>query len=200
MLKNKLLTVVVCGAFIIGGSGLAFANSDNKVVEDEVIPISLETQFTDIENHWAYDEIASIGAKGFWGELANEFKPAQTIQGADLEKYLDKVFEFENDFEFEFKNSEEVTRIEVAKAIQDSFKIKDLTIISTLVLPVYEDTKELDDYETSALSFVYNTGIMKGKTDELFHPHTPVTKAEIAVVLHRTLATLEHAKPIDEMN
>ncbi len=215
MLKNKMLTVVISGAVLIGGASLAFADTNNKIdenqnsfngilpisqeVDNDAQPVKLKTKFTDIENHWAYDEITSLEVKKFWGELDNEFDPSQTISEAEFINYLDKVFEFEKDVEFDFNNSEEITRIEVAKAIQDAFKIKNLTVISTLVFPIYEDTQELDVSETSALSFVFNTGIMKGKTKDYFHPHTPITRAEVAVVLHRTLATLEYAEPIYEL-
>lgn len=95
-----------------------------------------------------------------------------------------------------FRPNEEVTRIEAAKAIKKSFEAKNLGVMMTQMFPIYEDTKKLAPDESSALSFVFNTGIMKGYGNNTFAPHEPITRAELAVALERTLKTLEVAEPV----
>ena len=53
--------------------------------------------------------------------------------------------------------------------------------------------------ESSALSFVFNTGIMRGRTEDKFYPYDPITRAEMAVVLNRTLATMNMQNPWRKM-
>jgi len=54
----------------------------------------------------------------------------------------------------------------------------------------------LSSDENSALSFVFNTGIMKGLDNNTFAPDKPITRAELATALKRTLNTLEVAEPV----
>ncbi len=68
----------------------------------------------------------------------------------------------------------------------------------TLMFPIYDDTTELTPEESSALSFVFNTGIMIGRSNDNFYPDAPLTRAELATVLVRTQDTLQYAEPIEE--
>ncbi|WP_082789099.1 S-layer homology domain-containing protein [Desulfolucanica intricata] len=201
MVKSKLLKIGLTGAILLGGTSIVFANTINNEIipQRNIIPISTlingdslpsftETRFTDIQKHWAYNEITSLEAKGMWGDLSGNFEPNKTINGEEFASYLTKIFNFKADSNFEFDNELEVTRIEVAKAIKESFEKKKLSVIMTQMFPLYEDTKDLTQEEISALSFVFNTGIMKGRTDQKFFPNDAITKAELAVVLDRTQA------------
>ncbi len=204
MLKNKLLRIALAGIILIGGTGMAMAGTFDAdevrpisaPIDEEVSTIFRETRFTDIQNHWAFDKIASMEANGFWEDLTNDFEPDKAITRDEFYKYLDKLFDFEDMPDFEFISEQDITRIQVAKAIQESFVVKRLSVITTLMFPMYDDTADLE--ENSALSFVFNTGIMIGRSAQKFHPHDSITRAEFAVVLSRTLAVLEIAEPIDE--
>lgn len=92
-----------------------------------------------------------------------------------------------------FRPNDPVTRIEVAKAIQKSFEAKDFNVVMTEMFPIHEDTKTLQNEDISALSFVFNTGIMKGKANNTFGPNEPITRAELATVIKRTKDTLKIA-------
>ncbi|MGI6553271.1 MAG: S-layer homology domain-containing protein [Bacillota bacterium] len=208
MVKNKLLSMVLAGAILAGGAALAFdgatAGAEVPPKEIESIPtpveknVSLETKFTDIDHHWAYNDIVSLEAIGMWEDLTDEFGPKKTVTGAELISALDKIFGFRGEPDLGLHLELEISRIEVAKAIEKSFQIKKLSVITTLIFPIYEDTKELTPEESSALSFVFNTGIMRGRTEDKFYPYDPITRAEMAVVLNRTLATMEYAEPMEE--
>ncbi|MGI6066981.1 MAG: S-layer homology domain-containing protein [Bacillota bacterium] len=210
MLKNKLIGITLSGAILLMGSSIAFADTvDVNTPADEIIPISapvnedsskvFETKFTDIAGYWAYDAIVSLEEKGIWGDLSGEFAPKEMVTGTEFYAYLDKVFEFETEVDLGFGLEEEVSRMEAAVAIQKSFDAKKLAVIMTQMFPIYEDTEDLVQEETSALSFVFNTGIMKGKAEGKFFPGDGITKAELAVILDRTLSTLENAEPIEEI-
>ncbi|ATW27510.1 S-layer homology domain-containing protein [Candidatus Formimonas warabiya] len=210
MVKKKLIGITLTGAILLMGCGMAFADSadTNTLPSDQIIPISapinneepeklFETKFKDIRKHWAFDEIVSLEEKGVWGDLSGEFKPKEVVTGAEFAAYLDKIFAFDTEPDFGFDLHGGIGRMEAAKAIEKSFTAKKLSVIMTLMFPVYDDTENLDQEETDALSFVFNTGIMKGKTEGKFSPDDPITKAELAVILHRTLATLENASPME---
>lgn len=91
-----------------------------------------------------------------------------------------------------------VTRLEIAEAVNNSFHAKKLGVMTTLMWPAYEDTTNLPQEDQSDISFIFNAGIMKGKDSQHFNPHDNITRAELAVILSRTLNTLEHAFPISE--
>ncbi|KJS82374.1 MAG: hypothetical protein JM58_15115 [Peptococcaceae bacterium BICA1-8] len=97
-----------------------------------------------------------------------------------------------------FKPDNGPTRIEIAKAIQQSFKAQNLNVIMTLMFPVFEDTNNLSPEESSALSFVFNTSIMRGNENNTFGPNEAVTRAELAGILKRTMHTLSLAEPVEE--
>ncbi|MTI84846.1 MAG: S-layer homology domain-containing protein [Firmicutes bacterium] len=95
-----------------------------------------------------------------------------------------------------FKPNQDITRIQVAKAIKQSFDAKQLGVTMTQMFPIHDDTQELASDKSSALNFVFNTGIMKGLDNNIFAPNKPITRAELATVLKRTLSTLKVAEPI----
>lgn len=211
MLRNKLLRIALTGTILVGGATMAIAGTinDDKLPSRDVMPISapinedvstisLESRFADIQDHWAFESIAVMESEGVWEDLAGDFEPTKSITGAEFNQYLDKIFNFEQDPGFEFSSEEVVTRIEVAKAIVKSFGVKNLSVMTTLMFPIYDDTADLDSDGNSALSFVFNTGIMIGRTAQNFFPDDSLTRAELAVVLDRTLKVLELAEPIEE--
>jgi len=206
MIKKKVLSIVLTGSILIGGTGIGLAdtasaktlapNVDIRPISAPVNETSLETaplqtKFTDIEGHWAYKDIVAVENKGILKDSGEKFAPDQKALRADVVYSLEKLFGLQDIYN---GPQETMTRIELAKAVEQSFLAKKLSVVMTLMFPVYDDTSDLSPEETSALSFVFNTGIMKGRTQQQFAPHEPVTKAELAVVLHRTLKTLELAQ------
>ncbi|MGI6452361.1 MAG: PdaC/SigV domain-containing protein [Syntrophomonadaceae bacterium] len=82
----------------------------------------------------------------------------------------------------EFRPNEKVTRIELAVSIYRAFQAKGINVPMIMLMPIYDDTAHLFQEETNAMVFVSNTGIMKGDK-QLFRPHDPITRAEMAKVL-----------------
>lgn len=79
-----------------------------------------------------------------------------------------------------------VSRIEIARAIQQSFTAKGIMIPMIMSMPIYEDTNGLSQQEMNAMIFVNNTGIMKGEGTK-FRPEDNVTRAELAKNLMRCI-------------
>ncbi|MTI80897.1 MAG: protease complex subunit PrcB family protein [Firmicutes bacterium] len=111
--------------------------------------------------------------------------------GAILDVSYNSIFNIKGR---DFGPNEEVARIEVAEAIVNSFKAKNLSVSTTQIWPDFKDTNNLSKEQLSALAFTFNTGIMKGRSDSEFKPFAPITRAELAVVLNRTLETMALAE------
>lgn len=83
-----------------------------------------------------------------------------------------------------FHPNQNISRIEMAQAIEHCFKAKGINIPMIMSMPTYRDMEGLSQEETNALVFVNNTGIMKGD-GERFRPQAPVKRAELARLLNR---------------
>ncbi|KAF1085451.1 Endo-1,4-beta-xylanase A precursor [Sporotomaculum syntrophicum] len=92
-----------------------------------------------------------------------------------------------------------VTRLEVAVAIDKAFQAKKLSVITTEMWPLYEDTTYLPHDEQLTVAFMFNSGIMKGRSANQFQPNGNITRAELAAVLNRTLTTLNNAQPVEDV-
>ena len=96
-----------------------------------------------------------------------------------------------------FNPLQRVTRAEVASAIANSFAAKKLSVITTLIWPNYSDIADLTQEEQSAISFVFNAGIMRYPGNE-FRPDEKITRAELATILNQTLKTIDVATPAQD--
>ncbi|NLW44069.1 MAG: S-layer homology domain-containing protein [Syntrophomonadaceae bacterium] len=88
----------------------------------------------------------------------------------------------------EFKPRQPVTRLEVAQAINRCFTVKEIPVVTIMMLPIYEDTRDMEGEQ--AIAFVTNTGIMKGYNN-YFRPHDPLTRAEAACVFVNTAGVIK---------
>lgn len=102
-----------------------------------------------------------------------------------------------NIFDRKFRPRQAVTRLEAAEAITESFKAKNLSVVTTLIWPNYLDINNLTEKQQSAVGFIFNTGIMKYAGNR-FGPDEKITRAELATILNQTLKTLAVATPAQE--
>ncbi|NLV21915.1 MAG: DUF3298 domain-containing protein [Syntrophomonadaceae bacterium] len=91
--------------------------------------------------------------------------------------------------DYNFAPARNLTRIEVAHAIHRSFDAKGISIPMILMMPVYNDTQDLDQDSMNAMVFVSNTGIMKGDGQN-FRPHDSLTRAELAAIINRCIGLI----------
>ncbi|OPX86365.1 MAG: Endo-1,4-beta-xylanase A precursor [Pelotomaculum sp. PtaB.Bin104] len=113
---------------------------------------------------------------------------------ASMTMAYNNIFDFPDRM---FKPHQAVTRAEVASAIADSFKAKNLQVITTLIWPGYSDIAHLSDKQQSDIAFIYNTQIMNYPGNE-FKPGEKITRAELAAILNKTLSTIAIAQPEKE--
>ncbi|HBT20599.1 MAG TPA: hypothetical protein DEA47_04455 [Peptococcaceae bacterium] len=173
---------------------------------DENLQKVVSIPFTDIQGHWAEKDIEAVYRMGILtGISPNRFGPGEAITGNDLIFSLEKLFEQkvgkENNRTGKLRGllevpAEPVARMKAAFVIEEAFKVNELSVITTQIYPIFDDTKNISRKESSALSFVFNTGIMKGRTQKIFAPNDPVTRAELAVILNRTFRVLEIAEKV----
>lgn len=88
----------------------------------------------------------------------------------------------------EFKPQQPVTRLEVAQAITRCFTVKEIPVVTIMMMPIYEDTRDVEGEQ--AIAFITNTGIMKGNNN-YFRPYDPLTRAEAACVFLNTARVIE---------
>jgi hypothetical protein len=96
-----------------------------------------------------------------------------------------------------FNPLQRVTKAEVASAIANSFAAKKLSVNTTLMWPNYSDIADLTREQQSAISFVFNAGIMRYPGNE-FRPDEKITRAELATILNQTLKTIAVATPAQD--
>ncbi|MEA1962192.1 MAG: DUF3298 and DUF4163 domain-containing protein [Bacillota bacterium] len=96
----------------------------------------------------------------------------------------------------EFKPTEVVSRIEVARSLFRSFRAKNISVPMVMMMPYFEDTKGLCTEDINAITFVNNTGIMQGNNHS-FRPQDPVKRGEMAKILNRCYQLVE-ANPPEE--
>jgi hypothetical protein len=89
----------------------------------------------------------------------------------------------------DFSPDRSVSIIEIAQAIYRSFNAKGISVPMIMLMPIYEDTNSLSQEDINAITFVSNTGIMKGDNN-YFRPEQSMTRAELAKVLSRCVSLM----------
>ncbi len=120
----------------------------------------------------AEDKSKSAGANAWYGEAARIMAAYGIFPTDDL-----------------FTPERPVTRLEVARAIDQGVKALEIPVFTTQIWPQYEDWNEVDQAGKIAIAFVFNAGIMQGH-DNRFKPSASITRAELACVLERTAAMI----------
>jgi len=110
----------------------------------------------------------------------DDVKPGKWYSDAVLMCAVNNIFAVDGR---SFKPDEPVTRIEAAQAIEKCFTAKKIPVVTIMLWPPYKD---LSDAETAKITFVSNTGIMKG-CNGYFRPYDKMNRAEAACALDRTV-------------
>ena len=64
---------------------------------EKVISAPVQTNFIDIKDHWSYENITVMEAKGIMTGVDGKFEPEKYVNGTEFATYLDKIFDFDND-------------------------------------------------------------------------------------------------------
>ncbi|NLO89454.1 MAG: S-layer homology domain-containing protein [Clostridia bacterium] len=211
-MKKDLFLLILAGLLLLTGA-VAWAQDIAPPEGSQAKDLPIINTFKDIQGHWAEKDIVEMYNLGILqdveGITPEKFGPKEIVTGKELISSLENLFERklgkENNKTGElisiFEDPDKpAVRMNAARAIEQAFIINELSVITTEIFPIYDDTANLAPEETSALSFVFNAGIMKGRAPKIFAPNEPITRAELASILSRTSIVLELAEPIEEIN
>lgn len=90
-----------------------------------------------------------------------------------------------------------ITRLEMAKAVKNSFTARGISVPMIMLMPAYQDTSSLLNEDMNAVVFVSNTGIMRGH-EQYFRPFDTMTRAELARVMVVCKNIQDMQKPVSE--
>ncbi|CFY07259.1 S-layer homology domain [Syntrophomonas zehnderi OL-4] len=116
-------------------------------------------------------------ASDYFNDVANNawYAPAATLSALhDIFDNYPEVNQFYPDLT--------LSRLDMARAIQRCFTVKNINIPMIMLMPSFNDTANISAQDMNAIVFVHNTGIMKGNNGS-FRPHAPLTRAELAQIL-----------------
>jgi len=107
-------------------------------------------------------------ASDYYQDVDNKAWYASDVLMCAINKIFDSTENFSPD--------SAVSRMEIARTIQQSFTAKGIMIPMIMSMPIYEDTNGLSQQDMNAVIFVSNTGIMKGDGTK-FRPGDNVKRA-----------------------
>jgi hypothetical protein len=119
----------------------------------------VDSTFEDIEDHWAQDAIEALAARNvIKGVSGHEFRPETHISRADIVTLMVRFFEFES------------VNKETSTAYQQVFK-----------------DVECSKYYGESVAIAKEVGLVKGCGDDFFRPEAPISREDMAVLLHRAM-------------
>lgn len=207
-----------------GLSGITIKNSSNNsgnsggsnggggvTLEDEQVPYAAPIIITDIDGHWAEEQIKNVVAAGIMGLYDNNtFRPGASVTKAEFVTALIKALKLElkegkvfadtvshPDKQYisaaaaygiistdsdKFNPDEMITRQEMAVMI---CKAKNVTDYGTG--KNFSDASKIAPWAKNAVAWVSGNNIMRGYPDNTFRPTANTTRAEVAMILSKLL-------------
>ncbi|MBD3156394.1 hypothetical protein GF369_01060 [Candidatus Peregrinibacteria bacterium] len=199
------------------GMFIGFSTDDMACIEmGGMTPPLDELPFNDIENHWGREYIENLYVQGVvQGYEDGTFRPDEYVNRAELTKMALSAAGIEAEepsegsgFGFEdvegwqvewvypawdrgivegysqtmFAPGRNITRAEALKIAMLAF---DVTVPDTSDEWAFEDT--IDHWAISYINQAYLDFIVSGKTDSLFYPNDPITRAETAKIINNLI-------------
>ena len=173
-----------------------------------------KTVFSDIEQHWAKNEIISMTEKGIIkGKSEKLFAPDDNITRAEFAAIITRAFNlpsgecnFEDvsagDWFFEevgavanagymngsdgnFRPYTQITRQEIAVVLANIARDKGMNDLNAV--PEFKDESDIADWAKSSVEYVTALGLLKGIDSDYFAPKSEATRAQAVVVLSRII-------------
>lgn len=203
------------------GSGVsvgAGSYEDNNVAAPIIVPE--EKTFSDMENHWAAENVKRAVKLGFVnGKSEDEFAPDEKITRAEfaaiiarilnLEKKSAKYLDISEDmwyneyvgavseagymsgFDGYFRPDDNITREEMCQVI---FNITGDSQKEDEEMPEFSDKDEISKWAENAVKSAYKLGLMTGRDDGRFSPKESSTRAEAISAILRLYDYIEEEK------
>ena len=180
-------------------------------------PTTSPTEFNDITNHWAYDNIMTLRKKGYVNGDNGKFNPDNNITRSEFAKLVvaafklpinssDKIFTDINNDDWYAPYVNSAYSAGIIQGYGGSFQPnntisrQDATVIlyrllSKMNKPItgtaeFEDTADISEYATNAVGALASLQVIRG-TDNKFHPKNNITRAEMATLLCNLMNYLE---------
>ncbi len=170
----------VCSQGIMNGVGNGLFAPDRAITRAE-LAVCLNNAFKLDTGDKELGEAPSLE------DYYDDIQPGKWFSDAVLMCAINDIFPTTNR---SFNPGAPVTRIEAAQAIAKCFTAKKIPVTYIMIWPNYKD---LTDEETSKIVFASNTGIMKG-FNGYFRPYDPMTRAEAACALDRTVSIIKECE------
>lgn len=111
----------------------------------------------------------------------------EELSGDDIIKNAD------SEISANFRPNDKLTRIELAKSL---YKILDGSYAQVYYNNAFSDITNLSDDDKIAINYLNEHGIIKGKSDGMFHPNDTITRAEVVVMINRAFGDKLKSKPL----
>lgn len=167
--------------------------------------------FTDTNGHWAESAIDKWSQLGIINGNDNLFKPNENITRGDVSVILDRIMGYElsstntfSDLDTRYytdsllksnyagiilgsnsliRPKDDVTREEVAVMICRAMHFDTTNYTST----TFTDNNSISSWAVSSVAYLCENGIVNGKSNNLFDPSAPITRAETVSILDRAI-------------
>ena len=180
---NKLVAYVVNDGKWTYLDGKVVGNEfvTSSVINGQVILAESTQTFTDIQRHWAQEELEILAAKHLViGTTEEKFSPKAQIKAGDFATLLERLTGKEVSVETEGKA---LTRAEMAVMLKEAVEVEEA--IDTTNLSAFKDLKDVTDAQKEALSYLVSKGILQGQSATKMAPNQILTRAEMATVIAR---------------
>lgn len=131
--------------------------------------------FTDVsEADWYYPDVAFVHACGLLGGTGDSsFAPYASVNRLSLAELFYRM------------EGSPITREQFALAFYNYAKYKGYDVSQPGTLDIYTDDTAVSAWLRDAVTWAVGTGIISGRTDQIFAPQSETMNAEFAVILHR---------------
>lgn len=162
-------------------------------------------QFSDISGSFAETEISFLGQAGLFGEYGEVFRPEEKISAASMLRAMLMIKQgvWENSeltdeeimrrarqmgwLKEDLQPDHSISRETAAKLLIRLLNLERAARVEGIYKLPYRDAPSISRDAVGHVALAWGLGIMKGSKDQLFHPDLPLSRAEAAVALVRTL-------------
>lgn len=202
------------GSPVLFNKAFAAKESYNAVISPKDYLLSnWKNPYSDVAvNDWFYNDVAYVSDnKLINGTGASTFSPQTYVTWSQFLAILYRLdgqtgvssgklwnlasddWAIENGIAEAFSSDQLLNRQDMAVIIEKYLNYSDNALPANDIMHTYTDDAAIDTQAKPAVTLLYNTGIITGKTGNLFDPAGNTSRAELAAILHRLSEAIESA-------